>query len=188
MGNRALVILLSISILLFGCEKFEFNGYKTFYIKKGRHSSTVGVQFLRQDGVTFYAKFDESAIYQSKDPVNQYDINKLYGFSECNDLHHDNSARFGWRWLNGNLEILGYVYNQGVVSYELIDTIGINEEHYYELNMRDSLYEFKLDDKTMYMNRTSDCATGVYYKLYPYFGGDEKAPHDIEIEIKEKFK
>lgn len=32
--------------------------------------------------MNFTAKFDNSAIYTTIDPVNQYEINKLYGFSE----------------------------------------------------------------------------------------------------------
>jgi len=35
------------------------------------------------------------------------------------------------------------------------------------------------------MSRASSTATAVGYKLYPYFGGDEAAPHDINIWIKE---
>ncbi|MEO5783498.1 MAG: hypothetical protein ABIQ07_09520 [Ginsengibacter sp.] len=33
--------------------------------------------------------------------------------------------------------------------------------------------------------RTSTTAKAIGYKLYPYFGGDETAPHEIDIWIKE---
>src|SRR5689334_17193859 len=35
----------------------------------------------------FTVKFDQSAVYQTIDPANQEDINKLYGFSDNNDAH-----------------------------------------------------------------------------------------------------
>jgi hypothetical protein len=43
----------------------------------------------------FMVKFDSSAVYQTVDPDNQGDINKLYGFSDNNQDHHTNSARIG---------------------------------------------------------------------------------------------
>jgi len=53
----------------------------------------------------FLVKFDSSAIYTTTDPENQYDINKLYGFSDNNSNHQEFSARFGWRWSNKALHI-----------------------------------------------------------------------------------
>ena len=46
----------------------------------------------------FVVKFDSTSIYNTLIPSNQYDINKLYGFSDNDSVHHLYSARFGWRW------------------------------------------------------------------------------------------
>jgi hypothetical protein len=43
-----------------------------------------------------------------------------------------------------------------------------------------------VNDKTTAMPRTSKAAVAKGYKLFPYFGGDETAPHDINIWVKEK--
>src|SRR5437762_8581737 len=54
-----------------------------YTIRKGQHycdQSTFKLVKLSQ--MNFIAKFDNSAIYQTINPDNQYDINKLYGFSE----------------------------------------------------------------------------------------------------------
>src|SRR5687768_8161565 len=68
----------------------------------------------------FIARFDSSAVYTSATASNQYDINKLYGFSDNNKHHHVNSARFGWRWSDNALRLFAYVYNdEKVISKEL---------------------------------------------------------------------
>jgi hypothetical protein len=49
-------------------------------------------------------------------PENQYDINKLWGFSEGINNQY-NSARIGWSWNNDALRLYGYVYAKGVRHY-----------------------------------------------------------------------
>jgi hypothetical protein len=45
-------------------------------------------------------------------------------------------------------------------------------------------YKFEVNGKTVLLPRH---CSGKYvrYKLYPYFGGDEVAPHDIKIYLNE---
>lgn len=178
-------LLLSLVILLSGCAKQKLDGYKEYKIKEGKHSSVVAFNTLTHDVLTFDAIFDESAKYTTVDPANQYDINKLYGFSDCNQNHQKNSARFGWRWLNNKLEIHAYVYNNGERTSQFIDVVSLNKSHKYSIELYGDRYRFRLDDKKVDMSRTDKCDSGIYYMLYPYFGGDEKAPHDIKILIKE---
>jgi len=180
---RFLVLLLMVFLL--GCTKKE-DGFTIYKIGEGKHSSNRKIQMMRTDYLSFDAKCNSTAMYESIDPVNQYDINKLYGFSDCNQLHQKNSARFGWRWLNGELEILAYVYNDGVRDYEYITSVGIGETHHYEIHAKPDKYIFILDNKEVQMDRTNRCEIGFYYMLFPYFGGDEVAPHDINIYIKEQ--
>jgi len=183
---RPLIVLISLLLVLSGCRKYE-DGFAIYKIRKGNHYSTRGVSFLEHDHLSFSAIFNESAVYQSVDPINQQDINKLYGFSECNDLHQDNSARFGWRYLGGVIEIHAYVYNDGVRISEYMGDVGIGSTHNYSIAIVNDHYDFTLDGHTISVPRTASCNTGFYYKLYPYFGGDESAPHDITIKIKENF-
>jgi hypothetical protein len=54
----------------------------------------------------------------------------------------------------------------------------------YEIIFTDTEYIFHVDNSTVSLPRhCSDDASG--YKLYPYFGGDEAAPHEITIEIED---
>lgn len=133
----------------------------------------------------FIVKFDSTAIYQTVSSNNQLDVNKLYGFSDNNDQHQNFSARFGWRWSDGALRLFGYVYNNGVMSYEELGAISIGVEYTCSIKVTASSYIFTLNEGSKNMPRASTTATAVGYKLYPYFGGDEAAPHDINIWIKE---
>ena len=57
--------------------------YTTYIIRKGQHySDKRPLKSVSTTEMKFFARFDQSAIYQTTIPVNQYDINKLWGFSE----------------------------------------------------------------------------------------------------------
>jgi hypothetical protein len=179
------IVLVIVVLCLLGCGKVQLDNHTVYTIKKGQHSSGNHFDTQTSEVLTFEAKFDKSAIYQTVLPSNQYDINKLYGFSDCNQQHHTNSARFGWRWFKDKLEIHAYVYNDGVRKSKFIRSVAIDEMTSYELTIESSYYKFRVGSTVIEMNRTNNCEVGAYYKLYPYFGGDETAPHDIKIVIKE---
>jgi hypothetical protein len=130
-------------------------------------------------------KFDSSAIYQTIDPSNQYDINKLFGFSDNNGPHHVFSARIGWRWSDNALRLFGYIYNNGVQENKEIAAIPIGKEIGCKIKTTSANYIFTVDGNTIAMPRLSTTPLAKGYQLYPYFGGDELAPHDITILIKE---
>ncbi|HEX8356912.1 MAG TPA: hypothetical protein VF610_05865 [Segetibacter sp.] len=134
----------------------------------------------------FTVKFDSSAIYKTIDPANQGDINKLFGFSDNKAQHHLFSARFGWRWSNNALRLFGYVYNDGIMSSKELGTIAIGTENACSIEVKGPVYIFRLNGKEETMPRTSATAIAEGYRLYPYFGGDELAPHEISIWIKEE--
>jgi hypothetical protein len=123
-------------------------------------------------------------MYTLANSANQADINKLYGVSDCGTEHHTNSARFGWRWLNGQLEIHAYTYQNKKRNTAYIGTVALGKPSIFEIKIEDNRYTFSLNDKKVVMERNCT-GTGEGYQLYPYFGGDEVAPHDITISIKE---
>src|SRR5437763_5909011 len=107
--NRYLILLVTV-LLLFSCNKAvdgiinsagnqSANEYITYTIFKGQqfcdHNPYKSVE---TNEMKFYVQFDSSAVYESQLSENQYDINKLYGFSDNNMDHHKYSARIGWRW------------------------------------------------------------------------------------------
>jgi hypothetical protein len=132
----------------------------------------------------FVVRFDSSSIYSAQLGENQYDINKLYGFSDNNEDHHQFSARFGWRWSDSALRLFAYVYNKGVVSSKELGKIRIGTDINCSIQVADSNYIFKLNGASAQMPRMSTTPQGSGYQLYPYFGGNEVAPHDINIWIK----
>jgi hypothetical protein len=134
---------------------------------------------------SFQVKFDSSAIYQTSDPHNQSDINKLLGFSDNNTDHHEYSARIGWRWSDNALHLFGYVYNKGIVSFKEISKIDIGVPVSCCIKVSGNEYIFTVNKTQIKMPRESTTALAEGYKLWPYFGGNETAPHNISIWIEE---
>jgi len=162
------------------------DGFVQYTIKQGeQYCDKNNYVQTKYSQLSFKVKFDSSAIYQTLSAGNQKDVNKLYGFSDNNAQHHEFSARFGWRWSDNALRLFGYVYNDSKVSMEEIGTIKIGEEANCAIKVNADTYVFTLNDQTLTMPRTSTTVEAEGYKLYPYFGGDELAPHEIHIWIKE---
>ncbi len=160
----------------------------TYKIGKGKNyanndSTTIIITNYTEQ--KFIARFDSSAVYTNVLPSNQADINKLYGFADNNMFHQIYSARFGWNWLNGGLHLWAYDYNNGVRDYKDLGTIAIGKDINCSIKVLPNNYIFSVDGRETSMLRTSPSPTGVGYKLFPYFGGKETAPHDVVILVKE---
>ena len=183
-----IVIIISIISLMFACEPSFAEPYEVFVIPEGKHSNGFPLQSLQSNSLEFTAIFDESAMYQSKIEVNQWDVNKLMGFSDCNSFHHQNSARFGWAWQNEQLVIFAYAYVDAERIIQPIGTMALNEPMHFQLSMTSSQYVFQMGDyDEVRFARKNTCTVGMYYMLFPYFGGDEVAPHDITIKVKQHY-
>ena len=181
---KCIVVAMSLTILL-SCEPVV-DPVRTFMIKKGEHyASPRLVESLQSKTLIFEARFNNSAVYEMKDNSCQSNINKLYGFSDCNSLHHDNSARFGWAWYKHELQIYAYCYVNKERKSKLIGVVDLNKYNRYEIQMTDNEYIFKLNNETPYtVKRANTCQQGLYYMLWPYFGGDAPAPQDVSVDIK----
>jgi hypothetical protein len=158
---------------------------RLYIIYKGDYYCTPNPFVLTtKNKIAFTAVFDSSCIYATTDPHNQNDINKLYGFSDCNDHHLVNSARIGWRWSKDSLRLFGYVHNENNIIFQEITTAQIGSVITGRINCLANSYYFEVNGKTVLLPRH---CSGKYprYKLFPYFGGDETAPHDIKIVIQE---
>ncbi len=198
---KKILCLSILCFMLFSSCKKEQHIYKVENINKNnpsvisftRYSIKQGQQFCDQSNLTaveyaelkFVVKFDSSAIYKTTEPYNQYDINKLYGFSDNDSAHHLYSARFGWRWSDNALHIFAYTYNSGVRDSKELGTIQIGTKNNCSIKVTDGHYIFSLNNSTDTLLRSGKTSKARGYKLYPYFGGDEVAPHDISILIKE---
>ena len=170
-------------LALLGCKKIDSDGYQVYTIKKNKHRSGYRYRSNYRDYINFKVIFDESAIYETKDPSNQADVNKLYGVSDCGKNHMKYSMRFGWRYYRGKLQILWFKHEAGEFSFGVIKDIEINKPYNCTLNIFEDEYIMSVDDISTVIPRACDMNYKKYY-LYPYFGGDEVAPHTIKIKIK----
>lgn len=155
-----------------------------FLIPQGAHYSTNNTfkQVRVEDHLRFAVTFDSTAIYSTTKPANQGDINKLYGFSDCASDHHTNSARFGWRWYENRLELHAYAYANKVRKSAYVGEVTLGKATVCEIKLEGDQYVFTVNGKTVSLPRVCN-GIGEGYQLYPYFGGDETAPHNISIAI-----
>jgi hypothetical protein len=182
------LLILTVLCCFASCKKDPAAKFDTteYVIKAGEHySNENGYEKANYNELAFTARFDSSAIYKTIDPQNQDDINKLYGFSDNDAGHQQFSARFGWAWVNNALHLYGYVYNNGTRDSKELGTVSIGAENNCSIRVTPTQYIFTLNNKIDSLQRKSTTSTGIGYKLYPYFGGDEVAPHDVRIWIKE---
>ncbi|HEU4902045.1 MAG TPA: hypothetical protein VFT06_04610, partial [Flavisolibacter sp.] len=105
------------------------SGFVQYLIPKGEHYAN-GNTYKPVDAAAmrFTVRFDSSCIYQTIDPQNQWDINKLYGFADNGAMHQDFSARIGWRWSEGALRLFAYTYNNAVRESKEIATVPIGQD------------------------------------------------------------
>lgn len=195
--DRTITLLLGLILMISSCNKPEIavkplenvpgSSFTLYRILRDQHYSENSIYTkFDQDELRFKVKFDSSAIYTTKNPDNQFDINKLYGFADNDAHHHQYSARIGWRWNDGQLRLFAYVYNNAIVSYEELVVVSIGTEHNCSINVTAGSYIFSVNGVSKTVPRKSTTLTAKGYKLFPYFGGDETAPHDISIVIAEK--
>jgi hypothetical protein len=156
-----------------------------YSIQKGQHNASSNTyKTVDKEELKFVVKFDSTAIYQTQLPENQYDINKLYGFADNNADHHKFSARIGWRWSDKALRLFAYVYNDGVMESKELTNVAIGTEIFCNIKVAGNKYIFTVNDVVQEMPRNSNTPKAKGYQLYPYFGGDEVAPHDVNVWIK----
>lgn len=165
-------------------KKVSGQSFIQYKIYKGKQYCDRNIYVpLNISRLAFKVKFDSSAIYKTQKAQNQGDINKLFGFSDNNTMHHDFSARFGWRWSNDSLRLFAYVYNRAVMTFKELGTVDIGKENDCAISVSGNEYIFELNGVETKMPRESTTVNAEGYQLYPYFGGDESAPHDISIWI-----
>ena len=164
-----------------------------YTIQKDAHSCDQStLKSVSGTSMNFVAKFDSTAIYPAviTDYNHAYDVNKLYGFSEGFNNQY-NSARIGWRWLDGNLQLFAYVYAKGIllrdpISYDppFIKSVEIGQEINCSIAISGGTYIFTVDGVTVTTPRGTTSGKYSGYQQYPYFGGTLTAPHLINIYIK----
>ncbi|THU34236.1 hypothetical protein FAM09_24775 [Niastella caeni] len=135
-------------------------------------------------------KFEESCRYdlQSGD---QYDINKLVGIGYLPN-HHKHSARFGWSYQleTGKIELHAYCYVNGARVKKSIALCDIGKDYRIGLRISSFGYHFTCDEKHAFNYQGKGYVIIAHrhkkkfcYRLGIYFGGNQPAPHEMEIQI-----
>ena len=167
-----------------GTDSATAKKFKQYTILAGQHYATENpVTPISGDSLAFSVRFDSSCAYQTIDPGNQDDINKLMGFSDNCPLHQVHSARVGWRWKNQKIELLAYCYTAGKRSFKLLGAISPCDTARLSIRLSSAGYEFQLNGVSTFMARGPKHPSINGYLLYPYFGGDEVAPHTMKLWI-----
>jgi hypothetical protein len=163
-----------------------YAGYTAYRISTGNNYCDGNTYpFGSFTKLQFKVIFDSSCIYTNANPSNQADINKLYGFADSGSFHQQNSARFGWNWQNGKMHIHAYCYVHGERQYKELGTVPLGLAQDCTLEVTPGKYVFTLNGKKETVSRGCEEAVARGYKLFPYFGGDEPAPHNVVIRIKD---
>jgi len=181
--------LLLLLLLCISCSKeVDDLGFRVYTIPEGEHRSGTFYHTPNDSKIKFDFILDESAEYISEVSRNQSDINKIYGFSDFGKSHLKYSIRLGWRYMNGNTELCWLRHEDGKHKGETIRIIELNKIYNATIDIQTFWYVVVINGDTTNIIRRPKGNWGLIrrYYLYPYFGGNEYAPHDITIKIKEK--
>lgn len=137
----------------------------------------------------YRAYFFKNCTYKLKENYDQ--INKLFGVSEM--FHHWNSARIGWRCVDGmNIELLAYCYVNKKRVYKKLITVSPEKNVDCSIYMDKNEYIFNVLSEDgvgaiYHIPRTNIKFSNIFmYKLYPYFGGDVAAPKFMKIHLEKR--
>jgi hypothetical protein len=138
--------------------------------------------------------FQESCEYDLGDN-DQYDWNKVMGFTDT--LYFTRSARWGWRWnlANEKVEVAPYVHDESSsailpppeqwIQFDLNTQVNLK----IEVERANQSYKFTYDDGGTPIihyvdvtNSLTNAYNGVCVSDLFWFGGNEKAPHEMKID------
>lgn len=162
-----------------------------FRIPSGKHRARpyrFGF-WWRKKSFSWVVRFTESCRYDLGND-DQFDTNKLIGIGYLPG-HHKESARFGWRYWTerGEIELSAYCYVNGRREMKHIGFCEIGKWYYIELTSLENWYQFFLF-KHGELKHFGSAAVQHYhhkkfkYRLGTYFGGQARAPHEMNIDLK----
>lgn len=156
---------------------------KKYTIPKGEHSSDHPIKlYTGKSSFNFSVNFDESCRYDLG-TIDQLDINKLAGISF--GYHQTNSIRIGWAYnvINQNIDLYSYCYLNGNRLTDTIGScsIGVDTSIKLNLNFKANTFNITLNGGTNHEFIYKYPFLKLGYYLYPYFGGNNPAPHEMVI-------
>jgi hypothetical protein len=165
-----------------------------YLIKKGNHYASMS--FFEKIGAigwnirTLSVKFVFRKECWWAPPRNQddHDLNKLAGIGFGTN-HHQNSVRLAWvpDFENeGMIQVYGYTYDEKTEGQKLtmtfIKSVRVLETNTGKIESRDGVYYITVNDVTIRMDNVNP-DPNLCFRLFPYFGGNNTAPHDMTVEL-----
>lgn len=161
-------------------------------IKKGHHYRSnrlltawkIGFTWSR----TYEVTFDNSCRYTLEE--NKTQVNKLLGVGQLH--HHFNSIRVGWRWseLYNAVSLLVYSYRNGQRLYFWAKDVAVGEKIPitvdYTVKEKNAAYRLQIGNIVSSFNWKIEHwwqRFPLLYECFPYFGGSQPAPQQININI-----
>lgn len=193
----AAIVVVIVLMIIKNHEKETEDGFEVFVIKRGRHNSIKASSFwpfnfkfgMAPKTLKFAVVFGDGCDYEDN---NSGDINKLYGISYGFDNHY-RSVRIGWLY-NSNLKVIElytYAYVKGNRVIRHLMNVQLYESIYITLwkVKNEMVVRISVSD-TEKTERKIDFVSGIdhesiRFRQYPYYGGNNPAPNDIKIMIKE---
>ncbi len=133
--------------------------------------------------------FEDSCLYKLDGP-DQGDINKLFGIGFGDHMKY--SGRIGWVCSSNQIDLYAYVHNGSEISErKKLLSCEPNEPVELCLKFNSKEYEFSASKRNGERARAKIARTTPFinslmaYRLYPYFGGDKTAPHNMKLTLVE---
>ena len=122
--------------------------------------------------------------YATANPSNQSDYNKLMGISS--DRIHKNSIRIGWAWNPAkqmvDLGFYGYLDGQRVM--QPLTSVAPGQAIDCELRMTNNGLYARAGSASFNLPGSLGVSFPTTWIMHSaYFGGDEKAPHDLHVSV-----
>jgi hypothetical protein len=145
-------------------------------IRKGFHACLHGFRFT-SNRIAFNFLVDDSWFYETKNAG----INKIVGIS--NGLFHmKHSIRLGWQCINNEIVLYAYAHVGNTKGHVAVELCRVKEGwHTCRIWIHKSYYHVKVGESGVRINDSYN--SKIHYLLYPFFGGKDKAPHNIYFSI-----
>jgi len=166
-----------------------------FYeIKKGNHYASMSI-FEKICGIGWKIKtmslrfvFRNECWWSPARNQEDLDQNKLAGIGFGTN-HHNNSVRLTWVpdfETPGMIKVSGYTYDEKKEGQKFtiafIKSVHVGDTITGKIESRDGAYFLTVNDVTIRMdNNKTD--PNLCFRLFPYFGGNNTAPHDMIVEL-----
>jgi len=164
----------------------------SFRIPKNRHKSRphgvrklkIASHFSRE--LHFQVRFGQDVRYTTSDPQNQADWGKLLGFTT--NRIHKNSIRLGWSWdpVAERVRLGYYGYLDSQRTMPLLASVALGEWADVTMKFDDGGMSLSVNGIEHSVRGNTGVSGWVTTWLLrtAYFGGDEKAPHTMHIDVR----